>query len=333
MNNMNPETRIALIIYAIFGFLLLCKIVKSIKLKIYKNNILELKYSDSIKKYLDLIVQESSLNSIRIIRAFLFILGIILVIGGLFVYSNCQWLALLIIASGLVLIIYRYNGKYDKIFKDKIVPLAIKEYNDKFFYHPNDSIDELEYKMTWTECADIFNGEDRIDGKIMNFPFTISDVHTKQIKTDSDGKKYEVTIFNGSVAKVTIDQYINLDLVIMNTNTRGLYMNHVRSIDIDNPELEEFCNIYTNNEVKAFSLLKPSFTNKLLDLYNYYKIDFDILINDNTIWFRFNKNKLFNPNYNAPIKEAYGIALYFQLVEFIKDLTKEIIESIKDLES
>lgn len=333
MSDMNTETIICLVVYIVFFCLLLSKGITLIKNNRYKKNMLDLKYSDSIRKYLDLLVQESSLRSIRIIRVLLYLLGIVLVVSGSFVYSNNQWVALLIIASGLALIIFRYNGKYEKIFKDKIVPLAINEYDDKFFYHPTGSIDELEYKMTWTECADIFNGEDRVDGKIMDFPFTMSDVHTKQIKTDSDGKEYEVTIFNGSVAKVTLDNYINLDLVIMNTNTRGLYMDYVKSIDIDNSELEEFCNIYTNNDVKTFKLLKPSVTNKLLELYNYYKIDFDILIKNNAIWFRFNKNKLFSQNPNAPIKEAYGFALYFQLVEFIKEITKEIVEAIKDLES
>lgn len=231
----------------------------------------------------------------------------------------------------IICIVYtaKHGNAYSSYYKQHIIGAALKDYDDNLSYFPTEGISSQEYNYAHFESYDRYHSEDLIKGDLDGLPFVISDVHTEDRREDSDGDTYYVTLFHGPVAILTLEKPTNIQVSIID-NTIHLGTGDTY-LEIDNPEFEEYYDVYTDDKVKAMRFLTPSVTNKILDLRKSYDLHFEIKLLDQLVYFRFEIGELFVPNASDTRKEAMDIALYFEILNGIKDVMKEINNSIEFL--
>lgn len=260
------------------------------------------------------------------------IAGKIMLVG--FIAMFAMFFMQLAIVGVIILIISifmaaKYNGNYARYYKQHVIKLALQDYDKNLVYSPDQGISSEEYRYAHFESYDRYHSEDKITGNLDGLPFVISDVHTEDRREDSDGDTYYVTLFNGPVAILTLEKPTNIQVSIID-NSLKLFSGDTY-LEMDNPEFEEFYDVYSNDKIKAMRFLTPSVTNKILDLRNKYDVHFEIKLLDQLVYFRFHIGELFVPNSSDTRKEAMDIALYFEILNGIKEVMKEVNNSIEFL--
>lgn len=291
------------------------------------NNI-KIKYNDIINKICDLITKDEELNKYRHEYYKNSRMGIIFIIFGILL-SFFAGLGIPLIVIGVIFLLKTGKSTYDDIYKEKIIKFALKEYNDKLEYYPKGCITEVQYQMANFERYDRYHSEDRIDGNILGYNFIMADVHTEDRREDSDGDTTYVTLFKGQVAIVELSRPVDFQLEIKNDSIK--LFNKKKIVEIDNPDFEEIYDVYASDQVKAMTILTPAVTNRMLDLYNKYGFIFEFKFVGKYMYFRFDSGNLFVPYAKSPMDEAIGVAWYFEIIDGIKDIMKEVIEATESV--
>lgn len=318
---------IVVFVIVIIVTLLLSKKKKTINTDEKVNNI-KIKYKDIINKIYDMITTDDELNKYRHEYFKYSRIGIILTLVGILL-SSFFGLGIPLIVVGVVFLLKTGKNSYDNIYKEKIVKFALKEYDDKLEYDPHGCITEVQYQMANFERYDRYHSEDRIDGNILGYNFMMADVHTEDRREDSDGDTTYVTLFKGQVAIVELSKTVEFELEIKNNSIK--LFNKKKIVEIDNPDFEEIYDVYTSDQVKAMSILTPAVTNRMLDLYNKYGFIFEFKFVGKYMYFRFDSGNLFVPYAKSPMDEAIGVASYFEIIDGIKDIMKEVIEATESV--
>ena len=108
-----------------------------------------------------------------------------------------------------LLIFHKRNSTYNNEFKDKVITAIVKSYTDNLSYSPNSGISSVTYIDGEFERFDRYKSEDGIRGELEHgYKINMSEVHTEDRYTDSDGNTHYTTLFHGLYAKVEIDKYI-----------------------------------------------------------------------------------------------------------------------------
>ena len=218
---------------------------------------------------------------------------------------------------------------YAKLYKEKIMKCALHEFDSDLTYYPESGIPLELYKLANFESFDVYKSEDRINGKIAGLDFIMADVHVQDRRTDSDGDTHYVTLFDGPVAILDLPTPLNFNISIL-SNIASIF-DKSNKVEIDNPQFEEIYNVYSNDQISTMKFLTPSITTKLIDLFNKYGFHFELKIFDNHVYFRFHSGNLFVPNPKDAREEAIGVALYFEILQGIKEIMNEVIVTIQKI--
>lgn len=315
-----------MIFFAVILCVIVVSIVRSTEKHKAKMNQIEVEHSDVVQKYINILTSNPVLNAERekskkagkLMTVFLiagfacfFILppvGIVLLIGGV-IYSASK------------------GGNYKKMFKENVMVHALKEYDSNLIYNPNGFFPENVYNMARFESYDRYSTEDQINGSIDGLEFLMAEVHTEDKHTDKDGHTHYSTVFRGQVAWFNLTKSLGFDLTVCD-NRLKLFSGDTH-VEIDNPEFEEHYDVFTTDKIKAMKILTPNVTNKILDLNRKYGFSFEIKLIGTQLFFRFRANNLFEPNASDVKAEAVGIALYFEILNGIKEIMHEMMEAMK----
>ena len=353
MNDFTIEYYLPLLPLTILIIIITIIIIKAIsssqKKKEKKQRILNT-YPETIKKYYNILNTDPTLNEKRLKNKIFKKNGTILIILGVLFFplqtlitNQINMLYFIHIFSIIPIIICAFGvvnlskaakiaNEYEQHYKLNIMKKAIKEYNPKLEYFPNGSILEPFYRQAHFENYDRYHSEDKIIGTINNNEFVMADVHVQDKRKDSDGNTYYVTLFRGPVAIVTLPEYVNLNLSIVNNKLTKQY-DYAPKIEIDNSIFEDVYDIFSNNQITAMRILTPAITNKILDLYRKYDFKFEVKIQNNLLFFRFHCGQLFVPNIKDIEDEVINIAQYFEILKGIEEMMTEFIKSIEFLKN
>lgn len=316
--------------FLIFGLIFIIVIVSIIKAnKKHKNtmNRIATTYPDIVQKYKNILEYDPELSALRKECKTYSTIGTIMAIVGFCTFFIFSIVSMAMFIGGIILANIK-KGAYSKRFKEHVMKAALKEYDSELTYFPTGCIPEPQYKMARFESYDRYHSEDRVNGKINGYEFIMADVHVEDRREDSDGDTHYVTLFNGPVAILTLPEYINLDLAVVNNRIKLFSGTRV---EIDNPEFEEIYDVFSDNEVTTMRVLTPSVTTKLIDMYRKYDFHFELKIINNQMYFRFHCGDLFEANPSDTQAEATGVALYFEILNGIKEIMEEVIEATKFL--
>lgn len=315
------------IMFAVIICVVVVSLVRASEKHKAKMNRAEVQYADVIQKYCDILTSNPELNAERekSKRAGKLI-WIFIICGFALFFTPLGIAGMIVMVFGIIFCSIK-AGNYKKMFKESVITNALKEYDSNLTYNPTGVFPESTYRMARFESYDRYRSEDEIRGFIDGKEFIMADVHTQREHRDKDGHTSYTTVFRGQVALLHLPNTIGFDISVVN-NTIKLFSGDTH-VEIDNPTFEEHYDVFTSDKIKAMKILTPAVTNKMLDLNNKYGFKFELKIISNQVFFRFYADNLFEPN-AADIKaEATGIALYFEILNGIKDMMNELLEAIK----
>lgn len=251
---------------------------------------------------------------------------------------------LLILGGILVALLMIGNNKkeenYISTYKNDIVNKFIKLIDNKLEYK-TENIDVLAIRKDYrdanfsSELFDIFKADDYISGLLNNEVYTeMSDLHIRRKEEfyDDDGRRKEifVDVFQGIYTKTECNKDIGTYIKIFK-NQFKIFGKKDR-VEMDSQEFEKYFDIYSENKILTMRILTSDIMATLVDFYNKYKIDYEIVIKNNKIHMRFFTGAMFEPKILGNSMDKDLLLKYYCILKFIVDVTKEVNKVLQEIE-
>lgn len=149
----------------------------------------------------------------------------------------------------------------------------------------------------------------------------------KKEKLQSTKIHYSEEIFQGIFAQtkcaINVESYIKIS-----KNKIDILQNN--RVEMDSTEFEKHFNVYSENKILAMQVLTSDIMMILLEFYNKYKIDYEILLKNHDIYLRFFVEPIFEPSIFKNSMDKKLLAQHFGILKFVLDVTREINKAIQD---
>jgi len=246
-------------------------------------------------------------------------------------------LAMLMILTAIALIFIssKYAKEYKRIYKEEIVASFIKLINSKLEYQPTSSefkLMEGDYKRANFDnnWFNRFYPDDYIEGFLDDDVFVkMGNLHIQK-HTGSGKNSRTVEIFHGIFAHMSCGKDIGTYIKI-SKNQLKVFEQHDR-VEMDSQEFEKYFDIYSENKILTMQLLTSDVMATLVDFYNKYYIDYEIVIKNNRIYMRFFTGSMFEPKVFGNAMDKKLLFSYYCILKFIVDVTKEVNKALKEVE-
>ena len=224
--------------------------------------------------------------------------------------------------------------KFNEDYKEKVINKLLENFIEELDYVPLKELpskiyDEAQYGGSYNH----YNSDDWFEGKINGQKIVMADLLVeeeteKEVKDANGNETTETeteTVFNGLFGKIDLNKSILSNMCI--TMDDSFSFSKKQKIEMDSYEFEKVFDVYGDNEIIAMQLLTADVQEDILELYNKYKIDFNISIMQNKMYILFDTDSMFevfsmkkNPN---EILEKY-----FDIMKFIYKLVDKITKTI-----
>jgi len=272
-------------------------------------------------------------------NSFVYVIAFLVILTGMW-FRNLL-LCLIGVVCFIVSLVSSKKGEkdYKLTYKRNIINRFIKTVNNKLEY--NSEVWDLstlreEYKNANfnNESFNTFYADDYIYGQLDDKYYTqMSDLNIQRKEVHHhNGRRTETTIeiFKGIFSKTECDKDIGTYIKI-SKNQLKLFRNKDR-VEMDSQEFEKYFDIYSENKILTMQILTSDVMTTLIDFYEKYKIDYEIVIRNNTIYMRFFTGAMFEPKVFGNSMDKKLLFSYFCILKFIVDVTKEINKALKEVE-
>ena len=179
---------------------------------------------------------------------------------------------------------------------------------------------------------DRYFSDDLIEGKIDNkYDFTFGEVHTQYETEDSDGHSHYYTLFHGTFACINCDH--NFEKRITIRKDKGfigkIFGVHKNRVEMDSSLFEKYFEVRGENPIEVMQVLTSDIMDYMIDFFE-NKYEFEITIDKNMIFFRFNTGKIFEPKLFGSSLDKTLLKNYYDLINFIIDFTKMFNKTINE---
>lgn len=222
--------------------------------------------------------------------------------------------------------------KYNKLYKEEIVEDLLKNFFDEVDYIPNKEMPENIYnECKQYERYDNYYSDDYMEGTIDNkYSIKMADVKTEEERTErnSNGKleSETYTLFSGLFATIYMKKSIKGELVIKENNT----ILKKERLEMDSEEFEKLFDVSASDKIKGMQLLTHDIMDLLITFRKQWNIPYDIVINNNIMYIRLHTGDMFESRYsNKKVIKEEITRKYYNTVDFIYSLTKEMIENVE----
>ena len=222
---------------------------------------------------------------------------------------------------------------YNSLYKQEVIDKLLNNFFDDVDYIPNKKMPNQIYD----DCQkykyyDIYESDDYMEGFIDDkYLIRMAEVNTIEEVTekDSDGNKetHEVTVFSGLFAKIDIQKSIQGELVI---KQNGQIFGKDK-LEMDSSEFEKYFDVSSSDKIKGMQLLTHDIMELLIIFRTQWGINYDIVIRNNGLYIRLHTGSMFESIFND--KEAIDKATtrkYYDTIDFIYSLAKEIIKNVEE---
>lgn len=226
-----------------------------------------------------------------------------------------------------------YVNKY----KSEILIKAIKGITPDVEYISKEKIDLNIYNEAKFDEAS-FNEYNSIDyirinsENVINISRIILNKIIYQDNKDSKEEKYK--IFDGIYSYVLINK--NMPRIYLKKSLSSRERNG--KIDLDSENFEKNFNIFSENRMVTMQLLTPKVMDEIISFINECAINFEIVIQDNKIHFKFYTGAILPPQYfdlnykNRMNKNKRYVYYYYSIFKFIINIIDYFVTTLDELE-
>ena len=224
------------------------------------------------------------------------------------------------------------DSKYNTLYKDKIIDSLLKNFFDNVDYIPKKAMPEIIYKEPKYEGYDEYNSDDYMEGMLdERYSIKMADIRTVDVETstDSDGHTTttRTTVFSGLFAKIDIQKSTENELRIKQNRT----MLKKDRLEMDSSEFEKYFDVSSTNKIIGMQLLTHDIMDLLVDFRNKLNKPFDIVMKDNIMYIRLHVGEMFESKYNKKeFIDKNSSEKYYNIVEFIYELSKKMIDIVNE---
>lgn len=255
-------------------------------------------------------------------------------------YSLANFLGITSILSFLVATIFtflniKHERKYKEAYKKEIVANFIKIVNDKLDYEPIANrcyTMEKDYKNATFDNKRFnrFYPDDYIEGYLEEEIFVkMCDIHIQNV-TGSGKNRTTEEIFHGMFGFTNFNKSINTYLKISKNKLKILEKSD--RIELDSEEFEKYFDVYSEDQNLTMRILTADTMEYLVDFYNKYHIDFEIVCRNNILYLRFFTGPMFEPKVFGNSMDKELLFVYYSILKFIVELTKKINITLKEID-
>ena len=293
--------------------------------EIYKQN-----HEDLEKLRKDRAKKAAILTAVALIGMFIIMKVAMNNMGSMMFFS---WF--LVISIMLIVIITATNkGKYTKIFKQKVIEPFVKNIDENLNYNANKGISSALYRQGEFELFDRYSSEDGIEGILDGkYQVRMAEVHTEDVSTDSEGHTHTYTLFHGIFGNVECAKNIGTELKIhSDKGVFGKIFKGKTKIEMDSSEFERHFDVYADNKIVAMQILTSDIMDMMIQFREESKIKYELTIKENQIYIRFHTGEVFEPKMFTNSLDYDMLKKYYDIIEFIFKVSREINKVIENTE-
>lgn len=227
---------------------------------------------------------------------------------------------------------------YKNSFKENVISKIVPLVNSNLLYFNGNDIAiniEPEYRASGFDGYDYnsFKVDDYIQGNIEDdLILRMADVIVKNIIQTKNGESIE-DIFNGIFVMVnsgdTDDkEKDNNKIVTIYSNVYSI--NPDTKVEVESEEFNKYFLVSTNDKIYALQILTADVINILLTYKKVYDLDFEIKIRGARTYIRFHIDNMFEPKIFKEALDKDDIYIYYNVLKFIIDFSKELNKVIKE---
>ena len=233
----------------------------------------------------------------------------------------------------IILIVVR-KSKYTPMFKEKAIKPFIKNMDENFEYNPKGGISSVVYRQGEFERYDRYYAEDLITGKLDGkYNFQMSEVHTEEESTDSDGNTSTYTLFHGLFGLVECAKDIGTTFKIRSDKgVLGKLFKGKTKVEMDSQEFEKYFDVYGDNKIVVMQLLTSDVMNTMMDFIKQSRIKYEITIKSDEMYIRFHTGNMFEPKLFKSQLDYNMLIEYYDIIKFVLNVTKEINKVIENMD-
>lgn len=228
----------------------------------------------------------------------------------------------------------KHKKKYKNDYKNEIIINFIKLINPNLTYEPGHAVDRIEllYKNVGFENRK-FNriySDDYISGEVVaDVNLKMVDLHLQNVTGSGKNRNVE-EIFQGLFAITNCNRNISTPIKI--TKDKFKLKESEELVKLDSSEFESYFDVYSKDKILALQILTADTMAYLIDFYEKYMLDFDIMIKDNNIYMRFHTGAMFEPKIFGNSMEKELLFMYYCVLEFTVELTRRINKTVKEFD-
>ena len=225
----------------------------------------------------------------------------------------------------------KYNDIYVKNFKDKIIKNFVKCINYNLEYHQNGGknlyYDYLDAKFE-DKQFNRFSTDDYIEGFYENG----TNIRMSNIALENYNKNGEFLnmVYEGIFSVTKLKNYVTDEIRIK--KNKYILKNNYNRVEMDSSEFEKYFDVYSNSNILAMEILTHDVMEELVQFYNTYKINCEIVIKNNNIYIRFDTGVIFEPNILKKSEDLNTLWVYYSVLKFAINLTIKVNKLLKDLD-
>ena len=231
---------------------------------------------------------------------------------------------------------YKYKQNYEKIYKNNVLKEFIKIINEKIIYKPEDILNAYSLQKEYVEATfdnkdfNRFSADDYLEGYLDETTFIkMVDIDVKKVTGSGKNRNVE-EIFVGLFATTICDK--NIKSYVRITRDKKDFWGGQDRIQMDSQEFEEIFNVYAEDRILATRLLTADIMQILIEFYNKYKLIFEIVIKKDKIYLRFNTGPVFEPKIFGSSMDKELLYVYYCILEFILQLTKQVNKTVNEID-
>ncbi|MBR4110259.1 MAG: DUF3137 domain-containing protein [Clostridia bacterium] len=346
-----------IVIAAVMSFLLLSHVKKYTDNNLYKTNIKKIKTTEDfdniyreLKKAFEEVFSQTKRKMLisaggLIVSLAIFIVLIISFKNPFSVgneYNEESALGMIfVIISGIATIvaliyIFKYLKTYNQTYKYGVIGNLVNLINTNFKYGTkNPEIEQFIKKQYINsgfehEKIDTFLAEDFIIGNIdKNSYLAISDIYVQRDENIEKNENVKV-LFKGLFAALTVNKSINSTIKILGDKLKIVLDDDF--VKLDSAEMEKNFDVYATNKMLVMRIFTPDMMELINRFYNEFKIRFEIIMNNNMVYFRFHTNDMFETRLIENPFDKEKLFLYYTTLKLVLELTEKFNENLNNLD-